>query len=227
MIRLHDTFSREKVELVPRDPGKVSIYVCGPTVYEVPHVGHGRAALVFDIIGRYLEWRGMDVTLVTNITDVEDKIIARAAEEGSTEPEVSQRYEAAYWAEMDRLGVRRPDSLPRATAYIDGMVKLIGELVDAGRAYVVEGQGVYFDVTSFPEYGELAHRRLEDLIGSAGARRHVDERKRSPLHFPPWETGKPGEPAGGSPGGKGRPRRANEGSAGFPHPPGGGVALPP
>src|SRR5713226_5197757 len=148
MIRLHDTFSREKVELVPRDPGKVSSYVCGPTVYEVPHVGHARAALVFDILRRFLERRGFDVTFVSNVTDVEDKIIARAAEEGTSEAEVAQRYEAAYWTEMDRLGVRRPDSLPRATAYIDRMLKLIGELVDSGHAYVVEGHGVYFDVTS-------------------------------------------------------------------------------
>jgi len=205
MIRVHDTFSREKVELVPRDAGRVSIYVCGPTVYEVPHVGHGRAALVFDVIRRYLEWRGLDVTFVSNVTDVEDKIIARAAEEGSTEPEVAQRYEAAYWAEMDRLGVRRPDSLPRATAYIDRMVKLIGELVDDGHAYVVEGQGVYFDVASFPEYGELAHRRLDDLLGSAGARVDVDERKRSPVDFALWKSAKPGEPAWDSPWGKGRP----------------------
>jgi cysteinyl-tRNA synthetase len=179
--------------------------VCGPTVYEVPHVGHGRAALVFDVIRRYLEWRGLDVVFVSNVTDVEDKIIARAAAEGSTEPEVAQRYEAAYWAEMDRLGVRRPDSLPRATAYIDRMVKLIGELVDAGRAYVVEGQGVYFDVASFPEYGELAHRRLDDLLGSAGARVDVDERKRSPVDFALWKSAKPGEPAWDSPWGKGRP----------------------
>jgi cysteinyl-tRNA synthetase len=205
MISVYDTLSREKVELVPRDPGKVSLYVCGPTVYEVPHVGHGRAALVFDIISRYLAWRGFDVTYITNITDVEDKIIARAAEEGSTEPEVAQRYEAAYWAEMDRLGVRRPDSLPRATAYIDRMVKLIGELIDTGRAYVVEGQGVYFDVTAFPEYGELAHRKLDDLIGSAGARIEVDERKRNAVDFALWKAAKPGEPAWDSPWGKGRP----------------------
>jgi cysteinyl-tRNA synthetase len=205
MIRLHDTFAREKVELVLRDPRRVSIYVCGPTVYEVPHVGHGRAALVFDIIRRYLEWRGLDVTYVSNVTDVEDKIIERAAKEGSTEPEVAQRYEAAYWAEMDRLGVGRPDSLPRATAYIDRMVKLIGELVDTGRAYVVEGKGVYFDVTSFPEYGELAHRRLEGLLQSAGARVDVDERKRNPVDFALWKTAKPGEPAWDSPWGKGRP----------------------
>ena len=205
MIRLHDTLSREKVEFVPREPDKVSIYVCGPTVYEVPHVGHGRQAVVFDIIRRYLEWRGLEVTYVTNITDVEDKIIRRAAEEGSSEPEVAQRYEAAYWAEMDRVGVRRPDSLPRATAYIDRMVKLIGELVDSGSAYVVEGQGVYFDVTSFPEYGELAHRRLDDLLGSAGARIEVDERKRNPVDFALWKSAKPGEPAWDSPWGKGRP----------------------
>jgi cysteinyl-tRNA synthetase len=205
MIRLYDTLSREKVELVPRDQGKISIYVCGPTVYEVPHVGHGRAALVFDIIRRYLEWRGFDVDFVSNVTDVEDKIIARAAEEGSTEPEVAQRYEDAYWAEMDRLGVRRPDSLPRATAYIDRMVKLIGELIDSGRAYVVEGQGVYFDVSAFPEYGELAHRRLDDLIDSAGARIEIDERKRNPVDFALWKAAKPGEPAWDSPWGKGRP----------------------
>jgi cysteinyl-tRNA synthetase len=205
MICLYDTLSREKVELVPRDEGKVSIYVCGPTVYEVPHVGHGRAALVFDIISRYLEWRGLDVTYVTNITDVEDKIIARAAEEGSSEPEVAQRYEAAYWAEMDRLGVQRPDSLPRATAYIDRMVKLIGELIDSGRAYVIEGQGVYFDVAAFPEYGELAHRRIDDLVASAGARVEVDERKRNPVDFALWKAAKPGEPAWDSPWGKGRP----------------------
>jgi cysteinyl-tRNA synthetase len=205
MIRVHDTLARERVELVLRDPGRVSMYVCGPTVYEVPHVGHGRQALVFDVIRRYLEWSGFDVTYITNITDVEDKIIERAAKESSTEPEVAQRYEAAYWAEMDRLGVRRPDSLPRATAYIDRMVKLIGELVDAGRAYVVEGQGVYFDVTSFPEYGELAHRRLGDLLGSAGARVDVDERKRNPVDFALWKSAKPGEPAWDSPWGKGRP----------------------
>ena len=205
MIRVYDTFAREKVELVPRDPGRISIYVCGPTVYEVPHVGHGRAAIVFDVIRRYLEWRGFAVDFVSNVTDVEDKIIKRAAEEGSTEPEVAQRYEAAYWAEMDRLGVRRPDSLPRATAYIDRMVKLIAELVDAGRAYVVEGQGVYFDVTSFPEYGELAHRRLQALVESAGARVDVDERKRNPVDFALWKTAKPGEPAWDSPWGKGRP----------------------
>jgi cysteinyl-tRNA synthetase len=129
VIRVYDTLAGEKVEVVPRDPGRLSLYVCGPTVYEVPHVGHGRAAIVFDVIRRYLEWRGTDVTFVSNITDVEDKIIRRAAEEQSTEQEVAQRYEAAYWDVMDRLGVLRPDHLPRATEYIEPMLELIGDLV--------------------------------------------------------------------------------------------------
>ena len=205
MIRVHDTLAREKVELVPREPGKLSIYVCGPTVYEVPHVGHGRAAIVFDVIRRYLEWTGVDVTFVSNVTDVEDKIIARAAEEGTTESEVAQRYEAAYWDAMDRLDVRRPDHLPRATEYIEPMLQLIGDLVAEGRAYVVEGQGVYFDVESYDAYGQLSHRRLDDLLEGAGSRVEVDERKRSPVDFALWKAAKEGEPAWDSPWGKGRP----------------------
>jgi cysteinyl-tRNA synthetase len=205
MIRVYDTLSREKVEVVPRERGKLSIYVCGPTVYEVPHVGHGRAALVFDVIRRYLAWRGIDVTFVSNVTDVEDKIIARAAQEGSSEPEIAQRYETAYWEQLDRLGVLRPDHLPRATGYIAAMQKLVQELLDSGRAYVVEGHGVYFDVAAYPEYGELSHRSLTDLLESAGARVDVDERKRSPVDFALWKAAKPGEPAWDSPWGPGRP----------------------
>jgi len=205
VIRVHDTLAREKVEVVPREPGKLSIYVCGPTVYEVPHVGHGRAAVVFDIIRRYLEWRGVDVTFVSNVTDVEDKIIARAAQERTSESEVAQRYEAAYWDVMDRLGVRRPDHLPRATEYIEPMLDLIGDLVREGHAYVVEGQGVYFDVESYERYGELSHRKLADLLETAGGRVEVDERKRSPVDFALWKAAKEGEPAWDSPWGRGRP----------------------
>jgi cysteinyl-tRNA synthetase len=205
VIRVYDTLAGEKVEVVPREPGKLSIYVCGPTVYEVPHVGHGRAAVVFDVIRRYLEWRGTAVTFVSNITDVEDKIIARAAEEGSTEREVAGRYEAAYWEVMDRLGVRRPDHLPRATEYIQPMLDLIGDLVDEGRAYVIEGQGVYFEVEAYDRYGELSHRKLADLLEGAGSRVEVDERKRSPVDFALWKTAKEGEPAWDSPWGPGRP----------------------
>jgi cysteinyl-tRNA synthetase len=205
VIRVYDTLAGEKVEVVPRAPGTLSIYVCGPTVYEVPHVGHGRAAVVFDVIRRYLQWRGTDVTFVSNITDVEDKIIRRAAEEHSTEQEVAQRYEAAYWDVMDRLDVLRPDHLPRATEYIEPMLELIGDLVQEGRAYVVEGQGVYFEVGAYDRYGELSHRKLADLLEGAGSRVEVDERKRSPVDFALWKAAKEGEPAWDSPWGPGRP----------------------
>ena len=205
MIRVHDTLSRGKVEVVPREPGRLSIYVCGPTVYEVPHVGHGRAAVVFDVMRRYLEWRGFGVTFVSNVTDVEDKIIRRAEREGVSESEIAQRYEAAYWDVMDRLGVRRPDHLPRATEYIAPMLDLIAELMREGRAYVIEGHGVYFDVEAYERYGELSHRRLADLLEGAGTRVEVEDEKRSPVDFALWKAAKPGEPAWDSPWGKGRP----------------------
>jgi cysteinyl-tRNA synthetase len=204
-IRVYDTLQRAKVGLDLRDPGTASIYVCGPTVYEVPHVGHGRTALVYDVIRRYLQWTGLDVTFVTNVTDVEDKIIARAAEAGSSEPELAAQYEAAYWAELDRLGIRRPDSMPHATEYIAPMIALITELVARDHAYVIEGSGVYFDVASFPEYGALPHRTLDQLLESAGARVDVDETKRNPVDFALWKAAKPGDPSWDSPWGTGRP----------------------
>ncbi|MFM7616628.1 MAG: cysteine--tRNA ligase [Actinomycetes bacterium] len=204
-VRLHDTLAGRRVDLEPQRPGRVSFYVCGPTVYDVPHLGHGRTAVAFDTIRRYLEWRGFDVTFVSNITDIEDKIIGRAAREGSTEPEVAARYEAAYWTEMDRLAVRRPDATPHATEYIGRMLELIGELVAAGHAYVIEGQGVYFAVLTYPGYGQLSHRRLDDLLEGAGARVEVDEAKRSPVDFALWKAAKPGEPDWDSPWGRGRP----------------------
>jgi cysteinyl-tRNA synthetase len=206
-VRIFDTMARAKVDLTPREPGKLSIYVCGPTVYDVPHVGHGRTALVFDIMRRYLRWVGYDVTYVSNVTDVEDKIIQRAAAAGTTEPELAARFEAVYFAELDRLGVLRPTLTPHATAYIEQMQRLVGELVADGHAYTVGGEngGVYFDVASFPSYGSLPHRTLEQLLESAGARVEVDEAKRSPVDFALWKAAKPGEPAWDSPWGKGRP----------------------
>lgn len=204
-VRLHDTLAGRRVALEPRTPGRVSFYVCGPTVYDVPHLGHGRTAVAFDTIRRYLEWRGYEVTFVSNITDIEDKIIGRAAREGSTEPEVAARYEDAYWSEMDRLAVRRPDAIPHATGYIDRMLELIGELVASEHAYVIEGQGVYFAVPTYAAYGELSHRRLDDLLEGAGARVEVDEAKRSPVDFALWKAAKPGEPDWDSPWGRGRP----------------------
>jgi cysteinyl-tRNA synthetase len=201
---VHDTLRGEKVPLQLRAPGRVSLYVCGPTVYDVPHVGHARSALSFDIIRRALEWRGFEVTHVSNITDVDDKIIARARAEGSTESDVAARYEAIHWSEMDRLGVLRPHQTPHATDYIPQMLELVGRLVKAGRAYVTDS-GVYFSVESFPGYGALSHRRLEDLLESAGARVEVDESKRSPVDFALWKAAKPGEPSWDSPWGPGRP----------------------
>jgi cysteinyl-tRNA synthetase len=201
---VHDTRRGEKVPLVPREAGRVSLYVCGPTVYDVPHVGHARSALSFDIIRRALQWRGFEVIHVSNVTDVDDKIIARARAEGSTESEVAARYEAIHWSQLDRLGILRPHETPHATAYIPQMLELVGRLVDGGRAYVTES-GVYFSVESFPGYGALSHRRLEDLLESAGARVEVDERKRSPVDFALWKAAKPGEPSWDSPWGPGRP----------------------
>jgi cysteinyl-tRNA synthetase len=204
VVRIRDTLLRDTVELVPRETGKISMYVCGPTVYDVAHVGHGRTALVFDVIRRYLEWIGLDVTYVSNITDVEDKIIARASERGTSESELAGTYERAWFDAMDELGVRRPDYVPHATEYISGMLDLIRELIDRGHAYAAE-DGVYFDVDSFPGYGALPHRTLDELRKSAGARVEVDEAKRSPMDFALWKAAKPGEPAWDSPWGKGRP----------------------
>jgi cysteinyl-tRNA synthetase len=205
MVRLYDTLARRVEELEPREPGRVSMYVCGPTVYEVPHLGHARTAVVFDVMRRYLAWAGNDVTFVSNVTDIDDKIIARAAREETTEPEIARTYADAYWREMDRLGVLRPDRAPHATEYVDQMLDLIAELVERGHAYVVDGQGVYFAVDTYDGYGALSHRNLDDLVESAGGRVEVDEAKRSPVDFALWKAAKPGEPSWDSPWGPGRP----------------------
>jgi len=205
MLRIHDTMAAREVEFVPRVPGRASMYVCGPTVYDVPHIGHGRTAIVFDVMQRYLEWSGMTVTYVSNVTNVDDRIIARAARESASEQDVAQRYEAEYWLQLDRLGVRPPDEVPRATEFVDEMVTLISELISRGHAYVIEGEGVYFQVDSYADYGALSHRKLDDLLEGAGARVDVDEQKRSPVDFAVWKAAKPGEPDWDSPWGRGRP----------------------
>ena len=203
-VRIRDTLPRETVELTTREPGKLSMYVCGPTVYDVPHIGNARTAVVFDIVWRYLEWTGLDVTFVSNVTDVDDKIIDRAAERGHTEPELARRVEAAYFDE-DRARRAATPTVPHATEYIERMIELIAELVDRGHAYAVEGQGVYFDVETFPGYGELLapHDRRAARVG--GARVEVDEAKRSPMDFALWKAAKPGEPAWDSPWGRAGP----------------------
>jgi cysteinyl-tRNA synthetase len=205
MVRLYDTLARRVEDLSPREPSRVSMYVCGPTVYDAPHLGHARTSIVFDVVRRYLSWAGNDVTFVSNVTDIDDKIIARAAREGTTEPEIARTYTDAYWRDMDRLGVLRPDRAPHATEYVDRMLELIGELVERGHAYAVDGQGVYFAVDTYDGYGALSHRNLDDLLESAGGRVEVDEAKRSPVDFALWKAAKPGEPSWDSPWGPGRP----------------------
>ena len=205
VLHLYDTLSREVVELRPRTPGEVSIYVCGPTVYDVPHLGHARTAVTYDVLHRYLTWRGSDVTMVSNITDIDDKIIARAAAEGSTEEQVAARFTDVYVDEIGALGVEDPSERPRATEYVAEMVAFVGELLARGAAYVIDDAGVYFDVAQFPDYGRLPRRLPEELRDSAGARVTVDERKRDPLDFALWKAAKPGEPTWDSPWMPGRP----------------------
>jgi cysteinyl-tRNA synthetase len=205
MLRFYDTALRTKVDFVPRVEGRISMYVCGPTPYGEAHLGHGRKEVVFDTIRRYLIWRGYAVTYVSNVTDIEDKIIARAAEAGTTEAALVEKFEGDFTRAFDRMNILRPDEAPRATEWIQPMIDLIIELIDRGHAYVVEGQGVYFQVDSLPEYGALSHRSLDDLLDSAGARVDVDEKKRSPVDFALWKAAKPGEPSWDSPWGKGRP----------------------
>jgi cysteinyl-tRNA synthetase len=189
-------------ELELREPGKVSMYHCGPTPYDIPHIGHGRNALFYDLLHRYLEWRGFDVTLVSNVTDIEDKIIRRANDEGRSCDAVVAEFEAVHWDCMDRLGVLRPDHIPHATEYVERMVALIGELIARGHAYETS-DGVYFEVKTLPGYGLLARQPLESL--RAGARVDIDEDKREWFDFALWKKAKPGEPTWESPWGAGRP----------------------
>ena len=205
MLSFTDTLSGKKVAFAPRDPGRAGIYWCGPTVYDHPHLGHARSALGYDILHRYLEWRGYDVMLVSNITDIDDNIIKRAAREARSEHEVAAEYERSYIDQMDRLGIASPDLRPRATEYVPQMVEVITLLIDRGYAYAVEGSGVYFDVDRLDDYGALVHRDVHDLREGAGARVDVDERKDDPLDFALWKSAKPGEPAWPSPWGSGRP----------------------
>ena len=204
MLRLTNSLTGDKVEFTPRDPGKASVYWCGPTVYDAPHVGHARSTLAFDILVRYLRWTGLDVTAVSNITDIDDNIIARAAEEGTTEPELARRFEEVFIAEMDRLDIAHPDLRPRATEYVGPMVDIIGQLVDRGMAYATDS-GVYYDVDRLDGYGALAGQTIEQLREGAGARIEVDEDKTDPLDFALWKAAKPGEPTWDSPWGPGRP----------------------
>ena len=202
MLRLHDTATGTVHPLELRTEGKVSMYVCGPTVYDLPHIGHGRYNLVFDVLRRYLLFTGLDVHYVSNVTDVDDNIIRRAAEQGRSEPDVAAEFEGRWWEAMDALGVLRPDDTPHATAYIAQMIDLVADLLARGVAYET-GDGVYLDVSQVEGYGLLARQSLESL--RAGARVESNEEKRSPLDFALWKGAKEGEPSWGSPFGVGRP----------------------
>jgi cysteinyl-tRNA synthetase len=202
-MQVHSTLHRAVVELVPRQPGEISIYVCGATVQSEPHVGHGRYAVVFDMIRRYLEWRGYAVRFVRNITDIDDKIIAAAAEGGEQVAERAKRMTAIFANAYQRLGVLGPDVEPKATEHVPEMLKLIDRLIDRGLAYPVEDGDVYFAVRAFEEYGKLSGRKIDEL--QAGARVEVSELKHDPLDFALWKAAKPGEPSWDSPWGPGRP----------------------
>ncbi|HVM20994.1 MAG TPA: cysteine--tRNA ligase [Egibacteraceae bacterium] len=201
-MRLYNTLSRSVEDLVTRDEGRVGMYVCGPTVQNVPHFGHARAAVVPDVLRRWLTYSGYEVFFVRNITDVEDKIIDRAAEEGRLPAAVAETYTRVYEREMARLNVLPPDVAPRATGHILEMIGLIERLVEVGAAY--EGAGdVFFSVRKFEKYGQLSGRNVDEL--RAGARIEPTERKRDPLDFVLWKGAKPGEPSWPSPWGRGRP----------------------
>jgi cysteinyl-tRNA synthetase len=199
---VYNTLSRRKEPFAPLEAGRVGMYVCGPTVYDHPHLGHARAAVAFDVIRRSFEFLGYRVTYVRNVTDVDDKIIARAAEEARTPWEVAEEYTRSYDEAMGALGVRPPNITPRATAHIFDMIRLVERLVSNGVAYVVEGD-VYYSVESFDGYGKLSNRSLEDM--RAGERVEPDPRKRNPMDFALWKAAKPGEPSWPSPWGDGRP----------------------
>jgi cysteinyl-tRNA synthetase len=202
MLQLFDTAKGAVAPFEPREPGKVSMYVCGPTVYGPPHLGHGRFSLVFDVLRRYLEWSGYDVTYVSNVTDIDDKIIQRALDEQRDWRDIARRCEDVWYRAMDAIDVKRPDHDPHATAYVDDMVALIGRLVDRGVAYET-GDGVYFQSERVDDYGLLARQPLETL--KAGARVEASDEKRSPIDFALWKKAKPGEPHWPSPWGEGRP----------------------
>lgn len=207
-IKLYDTKQRRKVDFEPREEGKVAMYVCGPTVYNRIHIGNARTFISFDMIRRYLMWRGFAVTFVQNVTDVDDKIITRANEEGRTAAEVASEYTQAFIEDMRAAGVLDPTVRPKATEEIGAMIDLVKRLVDGGHAYEVDGD-VYFAVRSYDGYGQLSGRNIDEMESGHRELRAdgqgLEDRKRDPLDFALWKAAKPGEPSWDSPWGPGRP----------------------
>lgn len=201
-IKVYNTLTKQKEEFIPRVPGKASIYVCGVTPYNHPHIGNARPFVTWDVIHRFLEHEGYDVTHVQNFTDVDDKIINAANKEGVAWSDVCGRYIDAYFEAMDKLNVRRVDVYPRVSDHMEEIIAMVKTLVAKDYAYEVEGD-VYYRVEKFEHYGELSGRKLEDMM--AGARIDIDERKENPMDFALWKAAKPGEPSWTSPWGEGRP----------------------
>ena len=201
-LRIYNTLTRKKEEFVPLQKGKVGIYVCGVTVYDLCHIGHARSAVVFDTIYRYLLYRGYEVNFVRNFTDIDDKIIKRANEEGVDCKTIAEKYIAEFNIDMGGLGLEKPAIEPKATEHIPEMIQLISTLIEKGLAYQRDGD-VFYSVEKFRDYGKLSKRNLEEM--QAGARVEVDEKKENPLDFALWKASKPGEPFWESPWGKGRP----------------------
>ena len=203
MIRIHNSLTGEKQELKPVEPGHVRMYSCGMTVYDYFHVGNARMLVVFDMVSRYLRYRGHRVTYVRNITDVDDKIINRAKDTGVDWRAHAAKYTAAMYEDLDKLGCLRPEKEPRASEYIAEMLAMIRQLIDNGYAYQASDGDVMYDVRKFSTYGKLSGKKLDDL--RAGSRVEVDTAKRDPLDFVLWKSAKPGEPCWPSPWGDGRP----------------------
>ena len=201
-MKVYNTLTRKKEELVPITPGEIKMYACGPTVYNYIHIGNARPLCIFDILRRYLEYRGYNVKFVQNFTDIDDKIIRRANEEHVDFSEISERYIKEFWTDADGLNVRHATINPKATENIDAIIQIISALIEKGYAYEAQGD-VYFSTEKFKDYGKLSHQPLEDL--EAGARIMVGEVKHEPMDFAVWKAAKPGEPAWDSPWGKGRP----------------------
>ncbi len=203
-LKITNTYSGEKEDFAPIKKEEVTLYLCGMTVYDHCHLGHARSAIVFDVIRNTLEYKGYNVRFVKNFTDVDDKIINRANQEGCDFKEIVNRYIATYEKDMARLGVRPPTLAPKATDHISEMIDLIQDLIAKGIAYAVSGN-VYFEVARFPAYGKLSGRNLDELIAGGGGRVEVDEDKKSPMDFALWKSVKAGEPCWESPWGQGRP----------------------
>lgn len=201
-IKIYNTMTRKKEDFIPIEPGKVRMYVCGPTVYNFFHIGNARTFIAFDTIRRYLEYRGYKVNFVQNFTDIDDKMIKEANEEGTTVKEIAERFIKEYYTDADNLNIKRATTNPRATEHMDDIIEFVKDLVDKGYAYVVDGD-VYYETKKFKGYGKLSHQSLDDL--EDGVRIEVDERKKDPMDFALWKAQKPGEPAWESPWGMGRP----------------------